>query len=133
MFQLLCEGVKSLGCFQNQAYCFEYYDQIFKPGRLNLGIEYRCPSAVSKHIKTGTRGLIINSTPNDEDLHIYSDKPSWSLQQTDIQDKKFDRQNYSQIIRAYGVLIYDLCQIIPDGVVAYFPTREILRECRAQW
>ena len=31
------------------------------------------------------------------------------------------------------MLIHDLCEIVPDGLVVYFPTREILRECRAEW
>lgn len=30
-------------------------------------------------------------------------------------------------------MIYDLCDIVPDGIVVYFPSRHLLREYRAEW
>jgi DNA excision repair protein ERCC-2 len=50
-----------------------------------------------------------------------------------MDDKKEDKELYSQIIRSYGVLIHDICELVPDGIVVYFPTRDILKECRAEW
>lgn len=29
--------------------------------------------------------------------------------------------------------MHDICELTPDGVVVYFPSRALLRECRAEW
>jgi hypothetical protein len=58
---------------------------------MNVSIDYRCPTVVAKDMRSIAIGLIINSTPNDEDLHIHSDKPHWSLELNDVEDKKFDK------------------------------------------
>ena len=56
---------------------------------MNVSIDYRCPTVVAKDMRSIAIGLIINSTPND--LHIHSDKPHWSLELNDVEDKKFDK------------------------------------------
>ena len=80
-----------------------------------------------------TVGLVVNSTPNDEDLHINSFKMQRRDELGEVEQKKDTSEHYDQIIRSYGVLIYDLCEVIPDGIVVYFPSKEILRECRIEW
>jgi DNA excision repair protein ERCC-2 len=50
-----------------------------------------------------------------------------------LEDRKVDKDHYNQIIRAYGVLVHDICELTPDGVVVYFPSRALLRECRTEW
>ena len=50
-----------------------------------------------------------------------------------VEEKKEDSEQYKQVIRAYGVLVHDLCEIVPDGVVVYFPSPQILKECRTEW
>ena len=49
------------------------------------------------------------------------------------EDNKDDNEQYKRVIRAYGVLVHDLCEIVPDGVVVYFPTVQVLHECRTEW
>lgn len=31
------------------------------------------------------------------------------------------------------MLVHDICELTPDGVVVYFPSRALLKECRAEW
>lgn len=30
-------------------------------------------------------------------------------------------------------MVHDICELMPDGVVVYFPTRTLLKDCRAEW
>lgn len=77
LFDFLTDGSKAFCCFQNYGYSKDYYQEIFKYKKLQgLGDSYHCPVEASKESKSLTIGLIVNSTPNDEDLHINSEKLS---------------------------------------------------------
>lgn len=77
LFQLLTDGSKAFCCFQNHGYSLDYFNEAFKYAKTPAGKDsYHCPVAASKQTKTLTKGLIVNSTPNDEDLHINSDRGS---------------------------------------------------------
>jgi len=81
-----------------------------------------------------TIGMIVNSTANDEDMQINSYKYIESKEESmDSDERKEAVEHYWQNIRAYGVMIFDLCDIVPDGIVVYFPNRDIMKECRAEW
>lgn len=49
-----------------------------------MTLEYRCPTVNAKLMKSATIGMIINSTPNDEDLHINSDHSGVSHELSDL-------------------------------------------------
>ena len=51
----------------------------------------------------------------------------------DLDEQKENAENYWQVIRNYGVTIFDLCEVVPDGIVVYFPTRDLMKDIRAEW
>ena len=78
LFELLTGNVSSFCCFQNFGY--GYSIDYFKSSLNKTLIEdYLTPIAANGKKERKERcclieGLIINSTPNDEDLHLNSDK-----------------------------------------------------------
>ena len=71
------------------------------------------PTRLYDHLYLNTFGLNITITPSEEDLRI----PDQSKQ---------DAEEYSEIIKAYGVLLYDLCEVVSDGILVFFPSFSIM-------
>ena len=124
LMKMLTEGVKGFCCFQNHAYSEPYYEKLFRFGKRP---EYFCPVKAFKEMQNKTIGMIVNSTPNDEDLMINSYKMSSKEDLVEGEEKKEADETYCQLIRSYGVMIFDLCETVPDGIVVYFPSKEIMR------
>ena len=124
LMKMLTEGVKGFCCFQNHSYSEPYYEKLF---RFEKRPEYFCPVKAFKEMQNKTIGMIVNSTPNDEDLMINSYKMSSKEDLVEGEEKKEADETYCQLIRSYGVMIFDLCETVPDGIVVYFPSKEIMR------
>lgn len=46
---------------------------------------------------------------------------------------KEDSEHDSLIVKAYGVLLYDLCEVISDGIIVYFPSPHIIAKFKKEW